>query len=121
MLITIVKAKFIQKLEVLKMYDTEKFRDPNYVPDTWREFYFRELWEFWQSIKPYECDVCGRAYWSGRSAFKCCKERIKNDYNLYLRTRPHRPLERDCPYCKGEPGHYTCHVCEGRGKTFLPR
>lgn len=44
------------------MYDTEKFRDPHYVPDTWREFYFRELWLFWQSIKPYECDVCGRAY-----------------------------------------------------------
>lgn len=24
-------------------------------------------------LKPYECDVCHRRYWSGRTAFECCR------------------------------------------------
>lgn len=102
------------------MRNTEKFRDPKYVPETVGEFVYREIWLWYQNIKPFECEVCKRSYWLGRRAFECCQKQLRSNPSLYRGVRTGRPTERNCPRCNGEPGHYACPYCEGRGKTFLP-
>jgi len=78
------------------------------------------------ALKPYECRVCHKKYWSSRKSFNCCKGTPEHDASLRRTrrivsegSRSYRDQERDCPRCHGKPGNYMCPLCEGRGKTFI--
>lgn len=82
-------------------------------------------------LKPYECDVCHKRYWSSHDAFKCCEGTPEWNANMARLDRQMLAQGRDPKTGKklknppkmnqGEPPSFEtytveCNWCNGTGK-----